>query len=111
ILADTAVNLVQAVINEATTPESGTAWASQPGAIRLFDETGGLTKVYRLYSAASLVADTNDASILASDIPTNGTWADAPATWVDLNAPAKVSGADTNLDGVVNADDEYLVYP
>src|SRR4051812_34019294 len=40
MLADTAVNVVQAQINEATTPSVGEAWASQPGAIRVFNATG-----------------------------------------------------------------------
>ena len=58
MLADTAVNLVQAQINEATinTVGTGSAWASQPGAIRVFADDGTLgqkpgSAIYRLYSA------------------------------------------------------------
>ena len=50
LLTDTVLNLVQAEINDATTFGSSTAntsggtgpftWASQPGAIRVFDSTG-----------------------------------------------------------------------
>ncbi len=88
-LADDVVNLVQAQINDATT-QANTAWASQPGALRVFSETGALQRIYRLYSALHLnavkVADLN------ADLPPV-TWGSEPATWVDLNAPMEVNGA------------------
>jgi len=85
-LADTAVNLVQAQINDATSTGPGNAWASQPGLVRVFNNTGQLSKLFRLYSAASMGSDANDASVLASDIPP-GDWKSSPALWVDLNQP------------------------
>ncbi len=85
-LADTAVNLVQAQINDATSAGLGHTWASQPGAVRVFDDNGQLTKVYRLYSAASMNSDITNPSVLASDVP-SGDWASSPALWTDLNAP------------------------
>jgi len=85
-LADTAVNLVQAQINDATSTGPGNAWASQPGLVRVFNNTGALSKLYRLYSAASMGADANDATVLASDIPP-ADWLSSPALWVDLNQP------------------------
>ena len=93
-LADTAVNLVQGQINQATTRGSNYCWASQPGAIRVFNSTGNLDSIYRLYSASSLQPAGTTPSDLANDIPP-AAWANSPALWVDLNAPATVTG--TNL--------------
>lgn len=84
-LADTAVNLVQGQINQATSLGAGYAWASQPGAVRVYNNSGNLNTIYRLYSAANLT--TSQASDLAKDLPPTN-WASSPAQWVDLNAPA-----------------------
>lgn len=106
VLSDTVVNLVQATISEATTVQAASgqrnAWASQPGAIRVFDNAN-LKKIYRLYSAPTLATDTTDGSILADDLPPNN-WASLPSEWVDLNAPAVVSG-------MGGTNDQFLVYP
>jgi Tfp pilus assembly protein PilX len=73
LLADTAVNLVQAQINEATTVGLSTTgsftlydtWGSQPGAIRVYQNNtttnflGSLAYVYRLYSATPTQVATN----------------------------------------------------
>ena len=106
LLADYAVNLVQAQINEATTLglQGGKAtytWGSQPGAIRVFDDSGNLNSVYRLYSATpSTTANTRAITgtdtpgalaQMATDIPANASWTSNGAQWVDLNAPAKDS--------------------
>ncbi len=108
LLADTAVNLVQAQINEATS--SGLAWASQPGAIRVFDNSGNLQNIYRLYSAPTLsaaVTQANVGTVLANDLAP-GNWAGNPGLWTDLNAPMVISGT-TATDGTpVPA---YSVYP
>lgn len=85
-IADTTVNIVQSQINQATTRGFGYVWASQPGAVRVFNPSGSLDKVYRLYSATSLT--TSNAADLASDAPSNGDWVNAPAVWVDINAPS-----------------------
>ncbi len=93
IMADTAINLVQAQINEATSQGINYAWASQPGAIRVFDNAGALHEIYRLYSAQKLTAttsadmDTSATSAGSNDMPPT-TWATSPSGWVDLNAPA-----------------------
>ncbi|XHR26790.1 MAG: Verru_Chthon cassette protein A [Chthoniobacteraceae bacterium] len=100
-LADTAVNLVQAQINEATTLGSGTyAWASQPGAVRVFDNTGSLKRIFRLYSASSMVTTGADPSVLQNDLPPTD-WSGSHALWTDLNAPVTISSGTTN----------YSVYP
>jgi uncharacterized protein (TIGR02600 family) len=92
LLADTVVNLIQAQINEATLQGVTYAWASQPGAIRLFDNNGSLCKIYRLYSAQSLVASGSPLSgtLLANDLPP-ASWTNSTALWVDLNASRKDS--------------------
>jgi len=113
LLADTVLNLVQAEINDATTYTSGgTApytWASQPGAIRVYDSTGALQKIYRLYSApsltTSLVTDVLDASGNSAEITGTGTtgWSN-PARWVDLNAPITVTDPSAPASS-------YVIYP
>jgi uncharacterized protein (TIGR02600 family) len=94
-LADTALNLVEGQINEATSYGNTYAWASQPGAIRLFDNSGNLSKIFRLYSAPSLTTAiggaTTASTALSPDVPT-GTWSTYPAIWVDLNSPVADSG-------------------
>ncbi|HEX4084588.1 MAG TPA: hypothetical protein VHY22_06755, partial [Chthoniobacteraceae bacterium] len=92
-LADMVVNLVQGQINDATGQGSSAAWASQPGAVRVFDDTGALLNIYRLYSSTSMTTATP--GDLANDVPVSGTWESAPATWVDLNAPIAVQGVDS----------------
>lgn len=93
LLAESAVNLVQATINEATmaTSDGTSTWASQPGAVRIFNNTGSLTKIYRLYSSTAMSTETGSGNILADDIPPTS-WASQPAVWVDLNKPVKISG-------------------
>ena len=91
LLAESAVNLVQATINEATTGTGSSTWASQPGAVRIFDDAGNLTKIYRLYSSTAMSTATSSGSILADDIPP-ANWSSQPAIWVDLNKPVTVSG-------------------
>jgi uncharacterized protein (TIGR02600 family) len=101
LLAETTVNLAQATINEATSGTSGTAWASQPGAIRVFNSSGALERIYRLYSGTEIATSTSSGNILAADLPP-ANWASEPAVWVDLNKPVTVSG----LGG-----SNYLTYP
>ncbi len=91
-LADLAVNLVQGQINHATTLGADKAWASQPGALRVFNTAGSLEKIYRLYSAESLSATT--AAQLAADLPPDD-WASRTALWRDLNAPASFDSTST----------------
>jgi len=99
-LGDVAVNLVQGQINDATSRGAGTAWASQPGAVRVFDNTGAMKTLYRLYSAPALTSD--QASDLANDIPP-ATWAASPALWTDLNAPVTVQGVNDSSGSTVKS--------
>ncbi|PTY02261.1 hypothetical protein DB346_09095 [Verrucomicrobia bacterium LW23] len=92
-LTDRVVNLVQAQINEATTLDATSAWASQPGAIRVFNNSGNLEKVYRLYSSGAVNPNVTDGLLLANDVPPDN-WNASPAMWVDLNSPAHTREAD-----------------
>jgi uncharacterized protein (TIGR02600 family) len=105
LLSDTVVNLVEAEINDATTTGRNNTWASQPGAIRAYNNSGNLVSIYRLYSAPSLTATA--ASQLANDLPPT-TWASSPSVWTDLNAPVTVKGM-TDASG--NAVASYQIYP
>jgi len=94
-LSESAVNLVMGQIIEATKgfKTSGgasdytqpLAWASQPGAIRTFDNSGTAGNVFKLYSAQSLVE--SGSGNFTTDVPS--TWAADNATFTDLNAPVQ----------------------
>ena len=93
LMADTAINLVQGQINEATSQGMKYAWASQPGAIRTYDNTGALHQIYKLYSAQNLTTtdatkmDISTTAAGSNDMPPS-TWTSSTALWVDLNASA-----------------------
>ena len=100
-LAASAVNLVQAQINEATSQtggRTGRAWVTQPGAIRVYDADRRQT-IRRLYSAATLT--TADPLALAADLPADESWRQQPALWTDLNAPVAVGGAAGTQDALL----------
>lgn len=90
-LSDMAVSRVQAQIKDATTlnQKTGTpladrdAWASQPGAIRVYQPNGSLREIFKLYSAENLQTTDSD---LAKDV--DETWFEKPAQYTDLNEPA-----------------------
>lgn len=73
------------------------AWASQPGMIRTWDDTGKGWKIFRLYSARDMVADFPDtgrysvADKLAEEVPDD--WPAQTAHFVDLNEPVVVEDA------------------
>ncbi len=90
-LADTATNLVIGQIAKATKPQVSSSgprltWASQPGMIRTYDDTGANGDCYKLYSSAQMViGGANVLPALAADIPSG--WNTLPANYTDLNAP------------------------
>lgn len=83
-LGESAMNLVNTRIQDATRTSPGQTWASQPGAIRVIDSNGGLQGIHKLYSAATETAKT--AAELNADLPPLD-WETFPHEWVDLNAP------------------------
>jgi len=94
LLADSAVNIVMAQIQEATS-DPKMAWASQPGMIRTFDNKGVTRRSYKLYSSPEMLIEGN------YDIGTTNAPTDVPFDWnrgenksrfVDLNAPLTVRG-------------------
>lgn len=87
LLADTAVNIVRAQIDHASSERDGgrtVAWASQPGMVRTFRADGSLLRAYKLYSDSSMVAESVNPATAASEL--SGWWSN-PALYVDLNAP------------------------
>jgi uncharacterized protein (TIGR02600 family) len=95
-LADTAVNLVEGQIRDATTQGANVAWASQPGMIRTFASgnfgsytpSASLLRAYKLYSSDTMIATTANTT---ADLPPNN-WETNKAVWTDLNAPVTVNG-------------------
>lgn len=91
-LSDMVQNLVQAQIHDATTlnQKTGTpiasrdAWASQPGAIRVFSPSGTLREIFKLYSAPDLKTTNPDLAQDVSDL-----WYQSPSLYTDLNEPVR----------------------
>lgn len=84
-VGEVAVNLVIAQIREATTVGTTKAWASQPGAIRQWDDGGNRGSAYKLYSDELM--KTQDWSDFQSDFMDLANWSSKPSHFVDLNEP------------------------
>ncbi len=118
-LADTAANLVIGEITDATAgyqledPSNPkiTAWASQPGMIRTYDDSGNPYRFYKLYSARNMVMTSltglNVNTEFDNDVPT--TWYNQPGIYADLNAPALVPDATGSV--TKNNTNYRAVYP
>ena len=97
-LAEYAVNVVMTQINSATTgANAGNGWASQPGALRVFDNRGNLLNIYKLYSSPQMVTGT----FPSSDTTPNG-WDKSPSVYTDLNDP---------VVSKINSTQTYTNYP
>jgi len=118
-LSDSAVSLVMSQIIEATrggeSSSGGTtgefAWASQPGMIRVYDQTASDTakKAYKLYSSDQMVIE-GDKIDPDAEVPED--WAANTAIYTDLNEP--VLGADPGglIQPDPNKSDKYTaIYP
>ncbi len=89
-LADSTVSLVMAQIEQATSNGTTVAWASQPGMIRTYDNTGAPLTNYRLFSwDAPTVSGTYTAGTDAAQISSSAAtaWYNSPSVFVDLNQP------------------------
>ncbi|MEX2580625.1 MAG: Verru_Chthon cassette protein A [Verrucomicrobiales bacterium] len=84
-VAEQAVNMVIAQIREATTVGTSRAWASQPGAVRVWNQGGELDWIYKLYSDD--VMKSRNASEIGDDFADIEDWSSRPAHFVDLNEP------------------------
>ncbi len=86
-LADAAVNMAIAQLREATTllDASGrvSPWSSQPGAVRTFRQDGKLFRLFKLYSAKTMVV--GNMATVPDDVPRD--WQSKPAQFIDLNSP------------------------
>jgi hypothetical protein len=91
LLADTAVQLVQAQIDTATSGTT-TAWVSQPGLVRTFSTAGAPARSFKLYSSGAM--QVNGALNPATEAATLAQWYQSPALFTDINMPV-----DTNFDG------------
>jgi hypothetical protein len=84
-----AVYVALAQLRQATSETFSTGqpkpWTSQPGAIRVHNMDGSLDKIWKLYSASSLEAQTPGE--VALDVPDD--WAERPDDFVDLNEPVR----------------------
>lgn len=87
-VGEQAVNMVIAQIREATVRKTGSApvaWASQPGAIRLWEQNGKKGTAYKLYSDDLM--KTADWSEFQKDFQDAANWSSRPDHYVDLNEP------------------------
>jgi len=92
-LADSAVQLVIAQIIDATKGKDGSsplAWASQPGMIRTYTQSGQPSKFYKLYSSNALIQDGAGFST-ATDAPPSD-WNSQMGLYTDLNSPISRDG-------------------
>lgn len=92
LLGDTAVQLVQAQIDSATSEGTGVGWTSQPGLIRTFGSSGSPEKSFKLYSDAMM--QTSGALDPATGSAALAGWYQNPAIFTDINMPV-----DTDFDG------------
>ncbi len=99
-LADNAVNIVIGQIQAAATgtgtannptkasPLGATIWASQPGSVRVYDNSGNFILGRALYSSSHMIfPGGNNAEQKMADYAPAADWASNPDQWVDLNAP------------------------
>ncbi len=99
-LSETTTNFVMAQLSDATSgfvdaqdvKSPILAWASQPGMIRTYRDTGMPHRYYKLYSAKTMVISEPSAGYnvndeFSADLPQN--WFQQPGAFTDLNAPLK----------------------
>jgi uncharacterized protein (TIGR02600 family) len=98
-LADAAINVAMGQIWEGARQEGAngetTLWASQPGAIRKYNNNGSFLRGYKLYTDDQMIVEGNE-ELMIQDHP-DATWQTKPGKWVDLNEP--VIRPDMNNDG------------
>ncbi len=85
LLADNVAHMVMSQIRQATTENPSTSWASQPGAIRTFDNSGSFAKIYKLYSSDKMIDTQVNPATEAADL---SGWNTKTAFYTDLNQPS-----------------------
>jgi Tfp pilus assembly protein PilV len=107
-MADSAITIVTAQIRDATTQDQTKSWASQPGMIRTYDNTGYQSNLYKLYSSPNMVIDGAryaGAALLQEEAPAaefGGKWASHPAVYTDLNSPELASDGQTQVFPIID---------
>lgn len=92
-LAESATQLVIAQIADATKghdeENAPLAWASQPGMIRTYDQSGNPVSFYKLYSSDSLILGGTAASGFnaTAEATSLSGWDNTPGLFTDLNSP------------------------
>lgn len=98
LLAQSAVNLAMAQINDATTGTNSSgvvAWASQPGMIRTYDSSGNPANYYKLFSWTDMSGSgAYDPTLATNTVPAN--WSSQKAIFTDLNQPLRIPDGTTN---------------
>ena len=110
LLAQSAVNVVLAEINDAT-HDAHYCWASEPGMIRSYDNTGAAYKYYKLYSDDGMIGagafnPFGTSNGISNVVPTN--WDSQKGVYVDLNEPISVGTAGTRHYPIVDGDPNDL---
>jgi len=109
-LGQVAANLVMAQISEATrgVGSSGNllAWASQPGMIRTYNNSGNASGYYKLYSWDQMTGTgAYTPTATANAVPAN--WGSQTAVFTDLNAPLQITsgGKTTKIYPIIDGND------
>jgi hypothetical protein len=113
LLAQSTTDLVMAEIRDATS-DGSLCWASQPGMIRTWDNSGSAKSYYKLYSDSVMtgtgVFDHTQALVPDGTSSVNGSsvaWYKQQGVYVDLNQPVSVNGVDQYpiIDGDASSND------
>ena len=100
-LADSAVQTVMGQIRDATTKGSKLAWASQPGMIRTYDDSGDPVSYFKLYSSENMIVTKSQIQSFTPGSDVDPAWNTMPGLFADLNTPVLVS----------NSSNPTLTYP
>ena len=90
-LADSSVQTVMGQIRDATTKGAKVAWASQPGMIRTYDDSGDPVSYYKLYSSENMIVTKSQIQSFTPGADVDPAWNTKPGLFADLNTPVLVS--------------------
>jgi len=107
LLAQSTGDLVMAEIRDATSNGS-LCWASQPGMIRTYDNTGAAVGYYKLYSDATMTG-TGAFDYTGDQVPSD--WYSQKGVYIDLNQPISttITGTTTYQYPIVDGDTADLI--
>jgi hypothetical protein len=109
LLSENVINLVMSQLREGArstdvNTSAPVAWASQPGMIRTYDNTGRPYKYFKLYSWNNMVGSGSFDDSQEAETPP-AAWAGQPNVYTDLNEPVNGlypildPGAENNVEG------------